>query len=69
MSTAYRTLVDIMKNEVLPNSGGKLKFDKAELMLFHDMCLFQPTDPNKWTEEPLADLPPTPVELKQKKKQ
>jgi len=68
MKKSYQTLVGIMKNEVLPNSGDKLVFEKAELMLFHDMCLFQPTDPHKWTDEPLGDLPPTPAELKQKKK-
>jgi len=58
----------ILDDEVLVNSGGKLKFESAELMLFHDMALFQPTDPRRWGVEPLGDLPFTPVELTQKVK-
>jgi len=61
-------LKGILADDVLSNSNGELLFEKAQLMLFHDMALFQPTDPNTWSSEPLADLPPTPPELKMKVK-
>ena len=61
-------LKSIIEKDVLPNSDGKLLFDKAQLMLFHDMTLFQPTNPMTWSDEPLADLPPTPPEFKMKVK-
>jgi len=65
---SLKTIKSILADEVLANSNGQLVFDKAELMLFHDMALFQPTNPMTWTDEPLADLPPTPAELKMKVK-
>ena len=68
LTKSLQQLIAILNNEVLSKSGGKLLFDKAQVMLFHDMALFQPSDPNTWSDEPLGDLPPTPEALKKKVK-
>ena len=66
LKEAEARLMRLITTSVLP--GGRVEFEPARVMLFHDMTLFQPTDPTAWSQHPLVQLPPTPPELKLKKK-
>lgn len=68
LRAALARLETVLRREVLARAGGRLRFAPAQLMLFHDMTRFVPTDPARWGAEPLADLAPTPPALRLKHK-
>ena len=68
LRAAHARLDALLRREVLPRAGGRLRFAPAHLALFHDMTRFVPTDPARWGPEPLRDLPPTPSALRLKQK-